>query len=67
MTREEFIKTLQNEIDKNANAFADTISSKKEKLSVDQMFADAYNMAVSDAVLSLIVTLEKAGVLKYDD
>lgn len=67
MTREEFSNVLQDEINKNANLFADTLRFKKEQVSVEQMVADAYNMAVSDAALSLVSALEKAGILKYDD
>lgn len=36
-------------------------------MTVEQMVAAAYNMAVTDATASLVATLEKIGVLKYED
>jgi hypothetical protein len=33
----------------------------------EQKVAAAYNMAVADATASLVATLEKSGVLKYDN
>ena len=68
MTREEFNKILQDEIKKNCDNFANSLSARGDnKMTVDEMFAVAYNTAVADATASLIATLEKAGVLKYDD
>ena len=68
MTREEFNKILQDEIEKNRNDFANALSAREdEKMTVEQMVAAAYNMAVADAAASLVATLEKVGVLKYED
>lgn len=68
MTREEFNKILQDEIEKNRNDFANALSAREDKkMTVEQMVAAAYNMAVADATASLIATLEKVGVLKYED
>lgn len=68
MTREEFNKILQDEIDKNRNDFANALSTREDKnMTVTQMVAAAYNMAVADATASLVATLEKIGVLKYED
>lgn len=68
MTREEFNKILQDEIEKNRNDFANALSAREDKkMTVEQMVATAYNMAVADATASLIATLEKVGVLKYED
>lgn len=68
MTREEFNKILQDEIEKNRNNFANALSAREDKkMTVNEMFAVAYNMAVADATASLVATLEKAGVLKYED
>lgn len=68
MTREEFNKILQDEIEKNRNDFANALSAREDKnMTVTQMVAAAYNMAVADATASLVITLEKAGMLKYED
>lgn len=68
MTREEFNKILQNEIEKNLNDFANVLSEREDKnMTVAQMVAVAYNMAVADATASLVATLEKVGILKYED
>lgn len=68
MTREEFNKILQDEIDKNRNDFANALTVREDKnMTVTQMVAAAYNMAVADATASLVITLEKIGVLKYED
>ena len=68
MTREEFNKILQDEIEKNRNDFANALSAREDnKMTVEQMVAAAYNMAVADAAASLVATLEKVGVLKYED
>lgn len=68
MTREEFNKILQDEIEKNRNDFANALSTREDKnMTVTQMVAAAYNMAVADATASLVATLEKIGVLKYED
>ncbi|RHQ27671.1 MULTISPECIES: hypothetical protein [Faecalibacterium] len=68
MTREEFNKILQDEIEKNLNDFANVLSEREDKkITVEQMVAAAYNMAVTDATASLVATLEKIGVLKYED
>lgn len=68
MTREEFIKILQNEIEKNRNDFTNSLSEREDKnMTVAQMVAVTYNMAVADATVSLVAALEKAGVLKYED
>lgn len=68
MTREEFNKILQDEIEKNLNDFADVLSAREDKkMTVEQMVAAAYNMAVADATASLVATLEKVGILKYED
>lgn len=68
MTREEFNKILQDEIEKNRNDFANTLSAREDKkMTVEQMVAAAYNMAVADATASLVATLEKFGILKYED
>lgn len=68
MTREEFNKILQDEIEKNRNDFANALSAREDKkMTVEQMVAAAYNTAVADAAASLVATLEKVGVLKYED
>lgn len=68
MTREEFNKILQDEIEKNRNDFANALSAREnKKMTVEQMVASAYNMAVADAAASLVATLEKVGMLKYED
>lgn len=68
MTREEFKKILQDEIEKNRNDFANALSAREDKkMTVEQMVAAAYNMAVADSTASLIATLEKFGMLKYED
>ena len=68
MTREEFNKILQDEIEKSRNDFANALSAREDKkMTVEQMVAAAYNMAVTDATESLVATLEKVGVLKYED
>lgn len=68
MTREEFNKILQDEIEKNRNDFANALSVREDKnMTVTQMVAAAYNMAVADATASLVATLEKFGMLKYED
>lgn len=68
MTREEFNKILQDEIEKNRNDFANALKAREDKnMTVTQMVATAYNMAVADATASLVATLEKIGVLKYED
>lgn len=68
MTREEFNKILQDEIDKNRSDFANALTAREDKnMTVEQMVAAAYNMAVADATASLVATLEKIGVLKYED
>lgn len=68
MTREEFNKILQDEIEKNRNDFANALKTREDKnMTVTQMVATAYNMAVADATASLVATLEKIGVLKYED
>ncbi len=68
MTREEFNKILQDEIEKNRNDFANALSAREDKkMTVEQMVAAAYNMAVADSAASLVATLEKVGVLKYED
>lgn len=68
MTREEFNKILQDEIEKNRNNFANALSAREDKkMTVEQMVAAAYNMAVADSAASLVATLEKVGVLKYED
>ena len=68
MTREEFNKILQDEIEKNRNNFANALSAREDKkMTVEQMVAAVYNMAVTDATASLVATLEKIGVLKYED
>ena len=68
MTREEFNKILQDEIEKNRNDFANALSAREDKkMTVEQMVAAAYNMADADAAASLVATLEKVGVLKYED
>jgi hypothetical protein len=68
MTREEFNKILQDEIEKSRNDFANALSAREDKkMTVEQMVAAAYNMAVADSAASLVATLEKVGVLKYED
>lgn len=68
MTREEFNKILQDEIEKSRNDFANALSAREDKkMTVEQMVAAAYNMAVADATASLVATLEKVGTLKYED
>lgn len=68
MTREEFNKILQDEIEKSRNYFANALSAREDKkMTVEQMVAAAYNMAVADSAASLVATLEKVGVLKYED
>lgn len=68
MTREEFNKILQDEIEKSRNDFANDLSAREDKkMTVEQMVAAAYNMAVADSAASLVATLEKVGVLKYED
>ena len=68
MTREEFNKILQDEIEKSRNDFANALSAREDKkMTVEQMIAAAYNMAVADSAASLVATLEKVGVLKYED
>lgn len=68
MTREEFNKILQDEIEKSRNEFANALSAREDKkMTVEQMVAAAYNMAVADSAASLVATLEKVGVLKYED
>lgn len=68
MTREEFNKILQDEIEKSRNDFANALSAREDKkMTVEQMVATAYNMAVADSAASLVATLEKVGVLKYED
>lgn len=68
MTREEFNKILQDEIEKSRNDFATALSAREDKkMTVEQMVAAAYNMAVADSAASLVATLEKVGVLKYED
>ena len=50
MTREEFNKILQDEIEKNRNDFANALSAREDKkMTVEQMVAAAYNMSVADA------------------
>ena len=67
MTREEFNKILQDEIEKSRNDFANALSAREDKkMTVEQMVAAAYNMA-GDSAASLVATLEKVGVLKYED
>ena len=66
MTREEFNKILQDEIEKSRNDFANALSAREDKkMTVEQMVAAAYNIA--DSAASLVATLEKVGVLKYED
>lgn len=68
MTREEFNKILQDEIEKSRNDFANALSAREDKkMTVERMVAAAYNMAVADSAASLVATLEKVGVLKYED
>ena len=68
MTREEFNKILQDEIEKSRNDFANALSAREDKkMTVEQMVAAAYNMAVADSTASLVATLEKVGILKYED
>lgn len=68
MTREEFNKILQDEIEKSRNDFANALSAREDKkMTVEQMVAAAYNMAVADSAASLVATLEKVGILKYED
>ncbi len=68
MTREEFNKILQDEIEKSRNDFANALSAREDKkMTVEQMVAAAYNMAVADSAASLVATLEKVGVPKYED
>lgn len=68
MTREEFNKILQDEIEKSRNDFANALSAREDKkMTVEQMVAAAYNMAVADSAASLVATPEKVGVLKYED
>lgn len=68
MTREEFNKILQDEIEKSRNDFANALSAREDKkMTIEQMVAAAYNMAVADSAASLVATLEKVGVLKYED
>lgn len=68
MTREEFNKILQDEIEKSRNDFANALSAREDKkMTVEQMVAAAYNMAVADSAASLVATFEKVGVLKYED
>ena len=68
MTREEFNKILQDEIEKSRNDFANALSAREDKkMTVEQMVAAAYNIAVADSAASLVATLEKVGVLKYED
>lgn len=68
MTREEFNKILNSELENNAHAFAEELSSKENKeISYTAMVAAAYTHAVSDATKALATALEKAGYLKYDN
>lgn len=68
MTREEFIKVLQNEINENRNDFVKDLAARDDKtMTTAQMVSIAYNHAVEDAVVSLIAALEKTDVLKYED
>lgn len=68
MTREEFNKILNSELENNARAFAEELASKEnKKMSYTAMVAAAYTHAVSDATKALATALEKAGYLKYDN
>lgn len=68
MTREEFNNILNSELENNTRAFAEELSSKKNKeMSYTAMVAAADTHAVSDATKALATTLEKAGYLKYDN
>lgn len=68
MTRNEFNDILSSEVENNARAFAEELSSEEnKKMSYTAMVAAAYTHAVSDATKALATALEKAGYLKYDD